>query len=169
MRGSIGQVPDVIPLGVMPYVVGAVVALAALIGAHEVGHARGLNVGRAELAAYQAQAEAESEKLRAKAAEVRERVVIQYRDRIKEIRVPQEVVREIEIIRQSGCVLPPEFRVLHDGATGADGQASGGTDAEASPVDCATAIEVIRENYRRARENAAQLEALQEWAASVSQ
>jgi hypothetical protein len=150
-------------------VVGAVVALAVIVGAHEVGHGRGKRVGEAELAAYKAQAEAESEKLRAKAAEVRERVVIQYRDRVKEIRVPEtvEVVREIEIIRRSGCVLPPEFRVLHDGATGADGEAPGGADEPAESIDCAAAIETIRENYRRARENAEQLKALQEWAAGL--
>jgi hypothetical protein len=159
------------PTGILAYVVGAIVALAALIGAHEVGHARGLKVGRAELAAYQAQAEAESEKLRARAAKVETKVVIQYRDRVQKIRVPEtvEVVREIEVIRQSGCVLPPEFRLLHDGATGSSSEATGGANDSAAPVDCATAIEVIRENYRRARENAAQLEALQEWAESVSQ
>lgn len=160
-----------IPTGVIPYVVAAVVALAALIGAHEVGHGRGKRAGEAKLAAYQAQAEAESEKLRAKAAEVRERVVIQYRDRIKEVRVPEpvEVIREIEVIRKSDCVLPPEFRLLHDSATGADGQAAAGADVRAEAVDCATAIETVRENYKRARENAEQLKALQEWAASVSQ
>jgi hypothetical protein len=160
-----------IPIGVIPYVLAAVVALALIAGAHEVGHGRGLRIGEARLAAYQAQAEAESEKLRAKAAEVRERVVIQYRDRIKEVRVPEtvEVIREIEIIRKSGCTLPAEFRLLHDSATGADGEASGGTAGPAESVDCAAAIETIRENYKRARENAEQLKALQAWAAGVSQ
>jgi hypothetical protein len=159
-----------IPIGVIPYVLAAVVALALIAGAHEVGHGRGLRIGEARLAAYQAQAEAESEKLRAKAAEVRERVVIQYRDRIKEVRVPEtvEVIREIEIIRKSGCTLPAEFRLLHDSATGADGEASGGA-AGPAEVSCAVAIETIRENYKRARENAEQLKALQAWAAGVSQ
>jgi hypothetical protein len=153
------------------YVVAAVVALALLIGAHEVGYRRGGETGKANLTAYIAQAEEESAKLRAKAAEVRVEVVTQYRDRIKEIRVPTpvEVVREIEVIRNSGCVLPPEFRVLHDRATSSGGEAPAGADAEAAPVDCASAIETIRENYARALENTAQLEALQKWAASVSE
>lgn len=159
-----------IPTGVIGYVVAAAIALGVLIGAHEIGYGRAAKVGKAELAAYQAKAEEESAKLRAKAAEVRVEVVTEYRDRVKEIRVPTpvEVVREIEVIRNSGCVLPPEFRVLHDGATGASGEAAPGADAEAAVVDCATAIETIRENYARALENAAQLEALQKWAGAVS-
>lgn len=160
-----------LPAGAMVYVVGAVVALGVVVGAHEIGHARATRVGESRLAAYQAEAKAESEKLRAKAAQVSERVVIQYRDRVKEIRVPEpvEVVREIQVIRDSGCVLPAEFRLLHDAAAqGGSGEAPARTDAAAAPVDCATAIEVIRENYRRHFENAAQLKALQEWAASVA-
>lgn len=124
-----------------------------------------------EFAAYQAQAESESAKLREKAARVETKVVVEYRDRVKTIRVPEpvEVVREIEVIRNSGCTLPSEFRVLHDSAaTGGDGKAPAGTN-DGSPVSCAVAIEVIRENYARARENAVQLEALQQWAAQVSQ
>ena len=124
-----------------------------------------------EFAAYQAQAESESAKLREKAARVETKVVIQYRDRVKEIRVPTpvEVVREIEIIRDSGCVLPGEFRSLHDrAAKGGSGEATAGTNVPA-PVPCDVAAEVIRENYARARENSAQLEALQEWAKGVSE
>lgn len=124
----------------------------------------------AEFSAYKSQAEAESEKLRAKAAEVRVEVVTQYRDRVREIRVPEpvEVVREIQVLRDSGCVLPGAFRLLHDSAaTGASGEAPGGTD-DAAEISCAAAIEGVRENYKRSRENAAQLEALQKWAASVS-
>lgn len=154
-----------------PYVlvaVGVVVVGALGYGAFE--HQRYLR-SEANLVAYKAQAEAETQKLRAKAAEVRIEVVTKYVDRVKTIRVPEpvEVVREIEVIRNSGCVLPGEFRVLHDSATqGSGAKASAGTDVSPAPVDCATAIEVIRENYKRSLENSAQLGALQEWAASVS-
>lgn len=159
-----------IPLGVVPYVLATVVALAALIGAHEVGHGRGLKLGESRLAAYQAQAEEEAAKLRAKAAEVRERVVIQYRDRVQEIRVPEpvEVVREIEIIRQSDCKLPAAWVRLHDASQRGGPEAAAGADA-ATEVSCAAAIEIIRENHKRFRENAEQLKALQAWAASVSE
>lgn len=148
--------------------IGIVVVGALGYGAFE--HQRYL-VAKADLVAYQAQAEAEAQKLRAKAAEVRIEVVTKYVDRVKTIRVPEpvEVVREIEVIRNSGCVLPGEFRVLHDSAaTGSGTKAATGANDAPAPVDCATAIEVIRENYKRSRENAIQLESLQQWAASVS-
>ena len=149
------------------YVVAALVALAVLVGAHELGYSRAKRVGAEQLVAYQKAAEAESAKLDAKAAQVETKVVIQYRDRVRVIReIGPEVIREIEVIRQSDCSLPPEFRVYHDRAAGADGQASGGADVPAP--DIATVAETIAENYRIARENAEQLKALQEWAASVS-
>ncbi len=151
------------------YVVAAIVALALLIGAHEVGHRRGSAVGKAELAAYQAEAEKEKAQLREAAATATARVVVQYRDRVQVIReVPPEVIHELEVLRKSDCVLPPEFRVLHDDATGNNASEAGGAAKAPAPVDCATAAETIRANYRAARENAAQLEALQEWAASVT-
>lgn len=124
-----------------------------------------------EFAAYQAKAESESAKLREKAARVETKVIVEYRDRVKTIRVPEpvEVVREIEIIRDSGCVLPGAFRSLHDrAAKGSGAKAAPGAD-DPAPVPCDVAAEIIKENYRRAEENAVQLEALQEWAASVSQ
>jgi hypothetical protein len=154
---------------------GAYVVLAAAISFAGLGLYAKIQYHRAEaaisgFASYKAQAESESAKLRAKAAEVRIEVVTKYVDRVKTIRVPEpvEVVREIEIIRDSGCVLPGEFRVLHDSAARGGTEAPAGANDSSSPVDCATAIEVIRENYKRSSENSAQLGALQEWAASVS-
>ena len=156
--------------GPTKYVLVALVALAALVAAHEFGYARAAKAGRAELAAYQAKAAEESAKLQAKAAQVEKEVVIQYRDRGREIRVVSpEVVREIEVVRKSDCVLPAEFRLLHDSATGAGPKTPEGTDATAETTDPATVIETVRENYARSRETAAQLEALQAWASSVSQ
>ena len=149
------------------YVVAGLVALALLVGAHELGFRRAAVAGKATLVAYKATAEAESAKLDAKAAQVETKVVIQYRDRVRVIReIGPEVIREIEVIRKSDCVLPPEFRVYHDRATGADGQAPAGADA--APVTPEDVAETVRENYARSLENSAQLEALQEWAASVS-
>ncbi len=120
----------------------------------------------ANLETYKAEAQAKSDALESKNVVVTERVVTVYKDRIKVIREPGEV-REIEIIRNSDCVLPPEFRVFHDRATGEGVEAPTGVDAAAAPVDPATVIETVRENYARARENAAQLEALQAWAAGL--
>ena len=156
--------------GLIPYAIGSLVVVAALVGSHEIGFSRAKRVGAAQLASYQAQAEAEAAKLRAKSAEVRVEVVTKYVDRVKTIRVPEpvEVVREIEIIRQSDCKLPANWVRLHDAATSDGSGSSPGTD-DAAEVSCAAAIEGIRENYKRFHENAAQLEALQKWAASVSE
>lgn len=123
----------------------------------------------AEFVAYKAQAEAESEKLKARAAEVRTVVVTEYKDRIVKIEKPEpvEVVREIAVIRNSPCKLPAAWVRLHDAATSDGPETPAGTD-DAAEVPCADAIEAVRENYKRSRANAAQLEALQKWAASVS-
>lgn len=154
---------------------GSIYALAAagivVMGALGYGKYQSVRADRseAELVSYKAQAEAEAEKLRAKAAEVRVEVVTKYRDRIQEVRVPEtvEVVREIEVIRQSDCKLPAAWVRLHDAATGSGTPAPAGAD-DGSEISCASAIEGVRENYKRFHENAAQLEALQKWAASVS-
>lgn len=151
-----------------PYVLAAIALLVlGSLGVASCEHQRA-RAAVSDLAAYQASAEAEAAKLRAKAAEVTERVVIQYRDRVKEVRVVQpEVVHEIQVIRESGCVLPREFRLLHDRATGTGTEATTRADG-ATEVPCDVAAGTILENYSRARENAEQLKALQEWAASLS-
>lgn len=158
-----------IPAGVTTYVVGALVAIAALVGAHEVGYGRAAKVGKAQLVAYQAEAKAESEKLKAKSAEVRVEVVTEYVDRIKEVRKTEtvEVVREIEVIRQSDCKLPANWVRLHNSPEGGSPDPAPGVD-DPGEVSCAVAIETVRENYKRFLENAAQLSALQKWAAAVS-
>lgn len=147
--------------------VGVVVVGALGYGAFE--HQRYLRVS-AEFESHKSEAERQVAEARAQAAEVRERVVVQYRDRIREIRTePKEVIREIEVIKAGPCELPPGFRWLHDSATGSQAPEAGSSADPSTPVSCAAAIETIRENYARSRENSAQLKALQEWAASVSQ
>lgn len=154
---------------------GAYVALAVGIAFAGVGLYAKIQHHRAEaaisgFAAYKAEAEAETQRLRAKAAEVRIEVVTKYVDRVKTIRVPEpvEVVREIEIIRQSDCKLPAAWVRLHNATPRSGVDAPAGAD-DAAEVTCATAIEAVRENYKRFAENASQLEALQSWAAQVSQ
>lgn len=156
--------------GVNVYVLAAAgVLVVGALGYGAFEHQRYL-VAKADLVAYQAQAEAETQKLRAKAAEVRIEVVTKYVDRVKTIRVPEpvEVVREIEVIRNSDCKLPAAWVRLHNATPRSGIEAPAGTD-DAAEVTCAAAIETVRENYKRFTENAAQLEALQSWAAQVSQ
>lgn len=152
-----------------PYALAAVAVLVATSLSFAGCEHQRAKAAKAELVAYKAEAAANSAKAEAKSAVVSEKVVVKYRDRIKEVRVVgPEVVREIEIIRESGCKLPREWVRLHDSATGQGPEAPGGADGSAE-VSCAAAIEAVRENYQRSRENAAQLEALQAWAASVSE
>ena len=156
--------------GPAKYVLVALLALAALVASHEIGFRRAQVAGAQRLAAYQAQAQAESEKLKAKAAEVREKVVIQYRDRIREIRVVEpEVIREIEVIRNSGCSLPAAWVRLYNSSAKGWIDPAPGVDDPGAEITCADAIEILREGSKRFAENAEQLTALQAWAAGVSQ
>lgn len=156
-------------IGTYKYVVAGLVALAVLVGAHELGFRRASAVGKATLVAYKATAEAEAERYKAQVSAVETKVVTKYVDRIRTIReIGPETIRELEVIRKSDCVLPPAWRWLHDYYTGEQAPEARDSTDPSAPVDCATATETITENYRRSRENAEQLKALQEWAASVS-
>lgn len=155
---------------VITYVVAALVFVLALAGAGYQGWHQRDRLAVSELNSIKAEAAAQVAKAEKRAAETSERVVIRYKDRVQVIReVPPEVEHEVQVIRNSKCVLPAEWVRLHDAGAGVPSQAPGTTDGEAATVDCATAIETVRENYTRARENAAQLEALQDWAKGVSQ
>ena len=151
------------------YVLAALVFVLAVAGAGITGwHERGKQAD-AELAAIKAEAQTKVAQAQKLAAETSERVVIRYQDRVKVIReVPQEVVHEIEVIRQSKCVLPAEWVRLHDAGAGIPSQAPGSADDPAQAISCADAIETVRRNYEAARLNAEQLAALQDWIASVS-
>ena len=152
------------------YVVAALVFVLALAGAGYEGWHQRDRLALAEIGAIKSELEAKVAKAEKLAAETSERVVIRYKDRVQVIReVPPEVEHEVQVIRDSKCVLPAEWVRLHNAGAGVPSQTPGTTDGEAATVDCATAIEVVRENYARSRENAAQLEALQDWAKGVSQ
>jgi hypothetical protein len=151
------------------YVVAALVFVLAVAGAGITGwHERGKQAD-AEISAIKSGLEAKVAQAEKRAAETSERVVVRYQDRVKVIHeVPQEVVHEIEVIRQSKCVLPAEWVRLHDAGAGVPSQAPGSADDTAQAISCADAIEVVRENYLRSRENSAELEALQDWIRGVS-
>ncbi len=106
-------------------------------------------------------------KVQVKQAEVTERVVTQYVDRVRVVRETGEtIVREVPVYVPAQCDadgrLPAGWRVLHDAA--ASGQpADAARAADAQPVDPQTAARTVAENYAGCRENIEQLTALQQW------
>lgn len=100
-------------------------------------------------------------------AEVTERVVTQYVDRVRVIeRAADAVIREVPIYVPAQCDadgrLPAGWRVLHDAA--ASGQpADAARVADAQPVAPDAAAETVARNYLTCRETAEQLTALQQW------
>lgn len=102
---------------------------------------------------------------------ITEKVVTQYRDRVKVVQVQgEEVIREIErLIPIDSCSLSPQFRVLHDAAVSGrfPEAATGIDDAPGVPQD--VAARTIAQNYAIAKQNAEQLAALQEWVTKQSE
>ena len=152
------------------YVVAALVFVLAICGAGFTGwHERGKQAD-AEISAIKSGLEAKVAQAQKLAAETSERVVIRYKDRVQVIHeTAPEVEHDVQVIRKSDCTLPAEFVRLHNAGAGVPSETPAGADDAAQTVTCATAIETIRSNYEAARANAAQLEALQEWAKGVSQ
>ena len=102
-----------------------------------------------------------------KQAEVTERVVTQYVDRVRTVREAGEtIVKEVPVYVPAQCdadgSLPAGWRVLHDAA--ASGQpADAARAADAQPVAPDAAAETVARNYLTCRETAEQLTALQQW------
>ena len=100
-------------------------------------------------------------------AEVTERVVTQYVDRVRIVRETADaIIREVPVYVPAQCDpdgrLPAGWRVLHDAA--ASGQpADPARTADAQPVAPDAAAETVTRNYGTCRETAEQLTALQQW------
>lgn len=142
--------------------------LAALLAAGWVYGERRYDAGQADVqtrwdaaVASQQQAAAKQKEQR---AEVTERVVTKYVDRVKTVYVRgQTIVKEVPVyVPLDSPDLPPGFRVLHDAAAqGILPNPAGIPDAPSVPAQDAAAT--IAENYTTCRATAEQLTALQEW------
>lgn len=132
-----------------------------------IGYSKGSISRNAEVAEYQAAIKA-SEILVKEAEEraqvVSERVVIQYRDRIKVITEKQPgEIQLVEVIkRESLPDLSPTFRLLHDSAASGSKAPEGGPGANDPPVPVEAVAETIRQNYEACRTDQAKLASLQE-------
>lgn len=152
----------------MPFL--APVLAVLIIAAGAAGYVKGSASRNDEIAELQgairaAEIAAKDAAIRAENASAR--VVVEYRDRVKTIteRLPGEI-QLVEIIRKdtSLCPLPGAFRELWNGGSaphGADAQAASGVDA--APVPVADLAETVIEARKRFDENAARLNALQDW------
>lgn len=113
---------------------------------------------RDEIAATEAR---EAQRLYERTAAVRARITREigtaYRDKVRVIVQDREVIREIKV--PDRCELSVEWVRLHDTAAGFP-DAAGRVDGTA---EAASAIETVSDNYLACRENAERLKSLQEW------
>lgn len=158
-----------VPLGGIPYAVGAAIVCGALVGTYFKGRAAGSESRNAEIAQLLVTLERARDAAKlaeARAEEAAKNVRIEYRKVVEQVTVEKEAARElIEVVRRdASCDLPPSFRVLHDTAAGypADKTAAG-------TVTAAQAAETIADNYATARENSARLEALQNYLSQIQE
>ncbi len=148
--------------------IGLAAALALMVGVWAVdrnGYSRGSETVRAEWAKEREVYMAALEKEKARQAQVVERVVVEYRDRVKIVKERgDEIVREVEkLVSADSCPLPGGFRVLHDAAaSGSLPDDPAGVAAIAAPVEAPAAAETVAGNYAACLANAAQLTALQD-------
>lgn len=101
-----------------------------------------------------------------RAEEASQKVRIEYRTKVETVIQEREAARElIEVVRRdASCDLPPSFRVLHDAAAGSPAPKD-----SARTVTAAEAAETVADNYATARENAARLEALQNYLSQIQE
>ncbi len=143
-------------------------ALAALIAASAGwGYTRGATAVQDRWDAAAVKQSLTASIVRQKQAEVTERVVTQYVDRVRTVREAGEtIVKEVPVYVPAQCDadgrLPAGWRVLHDAA--ASGQpADAARAADAQPVAPDAAAATVARNYLTCRETAEQLTALQKW------
>ena len=143
-------------------------ALAGLVAAAAGwGYVKGARSVQADWAAATAEQSSVVARVQVAQAQVTERVVTQYVDRVRTVREAGEtIVKEVPVYVPAQCDadgrLPAGWRVLHDAA--ASGQpADAARAADAQPVAPDAAAETVARNYLTCRETAEQLTALQQW------
>jgi hypothetical protein len=155
----------IIPIGVWKWLAAITAALAAVWFVYHKGelHERG------KWEALQAANNLYAAQVGQRRAEATTRVVTQYVDRVRAVRGKSETItKEVPIyVNQNDdhrCIINNGFVRLHNAAATNElpSSTSGANEAPAS-VALSTVAETVAENYGTCHENAAQLEALQEW------
>jgi hypothetical protein len=153
---------------------GLAAALAVMAGAWAIDH-HGYNRGAAEVQIKwdkdRAELQAALEREKARQAQVVEKVVIEYRDRVKVIKEKgDEIVKAVPYYVRASCALPGGWRVLHDAAaSGSFPEDPDGAIAAAEPVEGVAAAETVASNYAACRADQARLAALQQLLAGIAQ
>lgn len=149
------------------YISAAVVFAISIIGAGAIGYTKGSasrNPEIAELSAAIQTAKTLAAEADERAKAVSERVVIQYREKVRVIREPSPAeIQLVEVIRaEANPPLSPSFRLLHDSAATGSQAAQGAGGVDAAPVPVEDAAETIAANYAACRTDQARLAALQD-------
>lgn len=153
-----------VPASVWMGIAAGLVAMAALWAVDHNGYQRGAAAVQVkwdqERVAY---AEA-LQKEKDRQATVVEKVVVEYRDRVKVIKEKgDEIVKAVPFFVRTSCALPGGWRVLHDSAASGDlPDDPDGAIAAAEPAESIAAIETVAANYSACRADQARLTALQQ-------
>jgi hypothetical protein len=155
---------NLIPL---PYrILGALLIVASLIGGSVYyGYHKAELKYIAKIAKMEADSDVLQAKLDASLSEVKVEVLTKYFDRVKVVKE-----KEYVYIEQAASVVPNQFQLssgwvyLHDTvATGSDADPTRSADGTPSGIEDNQALGIITENYGICKQNAEQLESLQEW------
>ena len=140
---------------------------AVLMAALAVAEIHGYYRGKALLFDYQAKQAVEAVKVVVKQGAVTDKIVTKYRDRVRWVREPAQVItKEIPVYVPASAdpVLPRGWGMLHDAAAaGTVPQAAAGADVSAPDVAASQALRSVVANYTTCHETELQLVTLQAW------
>jgi hypothetical protein len=141
-----------------------VVASLALFALDHAAYNRGASAVQVKWDVERVQMQAALEREKQRQAQVVEKTVTEYRDRIKVVKEKGDaIVQQVPFIVRGECELPGGWRVLHDAAAAGDfPEDSERAIAAAKSVDAVTAARTVASNYAIARENSEKLAALQQ-------
>ena len=139
--------------------------LLLLVGVFGYGYMKGSHKADVELTAFANRAQAMQIALNTERANIKEKIVTQYVDRIEVVKEKEYVYRE-----KAKTVVPAQYTLsngwvyLHDvSATGGNADDARTSDATASEIKENQALGVVVENYSICQQNAQQLVALQDY------
>ncbi len=153
-----------VPMSVWVGLASAVALAMAIFAIDHNGYRRGSEAVKVEWQKERVAYIAALQKEQARQAQMVEKVVIEYRDRVKIVKEKgDEIVKLVPQYVRTSCVLPGAWRVLHDSAaSGGVPEDPAGAIAAADTVESLAALETVAANYTACHENAARLTALQQ-------